>query len=138
MKRDEVACIILYDKDKKVLLQHRTEDTDRLPGYWAFFGGMVEENETPKEAAMREVYEELNFISKNPEFVMKHEFEMWGKEIMKNVFIELCKSKRGLKLKEGQGWGWYDIEDTKKLKMIFHDRKVLERIKKVFTKKKIG
>ena len=137
MNRDEVACIILYDKDKKVLLQHRTEDTNRLPGYWAFFGGMVEENETLKEAAIREVYEELNFISKNPEFVMKHEFEMLGKKIMKNVFIEFCRNKEALELKEGQEWGWYKIDDTKKLKMIFHDREVLRCIKKVLTKKRI-
>lgn len=130
MKLKEVACIILYDSDKKVLLQHRTEDTKRLPGYWAFFGGSIKKGETPKEAAAREVYEELNFIAKDPKLIMRQKFTLLREKMIKNVFIELCEDTSSLELKEGQGWGWFPVDDTKTLKMIFHDREVLEIIKK--------
>ena len=131
MKLKEVANIILYDSDKKVLLQHRTLDTVILPGYWAFFGGSIEKGESPKEAAIREAYEELNFNAKNPRLIIRFKIKLLGKGIIDNVFIELCKDKSSLKLNEGQGWGWYDIKETKKLKMIPHDRKVLEKIDKI-------
>lgn len=131
MKLKEVVCIILYDINKKVLLQHRTKDTKILPDYWAFFGGSVEDSETPKEAAIREAYEELNFAAKNPKLVIRQGFKLFEKKRIKNVFIELCNDKSPLKLKEGQGWGWYAINDTRALKMVFHDREVLETINKV-------
>jgi mutator protein MutT len=131
MKIKEVACIILYDSNKKVLLQHRTKDTKILPDYWAFFGGSVKDNETPKEAAIREVYEELNFTAKDPKLIMRQGFELFGKNQIKNVFIELCKDKSSLKLKEGQDWGWFSIDETINLQMIFHDREVLEKISKL-------
>ena len=35
-------------------------------GYWSIFGGAIEENETPKECASRELYEESE-IKSNPE-----------------------------------------------------------------------
>ncbi|MFC1686780.1 NUDIX domain-containing protein [Nanoarchaeota archaeon] len=133
-KLKEVACTILYDKDKKVLLQHRTKYTKRLPCYWAFFGGSVNKGETPNEAAKREAFEELNFISRNPKLVLQQKFTLLEKNYMKNVFIERCEDKSNLKLQEGQDWGWYDIEDTKKLKMIFHDREALQHIKEILNR----
>jgi 8-oxo-dGTP pyrophosphatase MutT (NUDIX family) len=131
MRLKEVSNIILYDSDKKVLLQQRTWDTAVLPGYWAFFGGSVENNESPKEAAVREAYEELSFNAKNLEFVVRFKIKLLGKELINNVFSELCTDKSPLKLNEGQDWGWYAINETKKLKMIPHDRKVLEKIDKI-------
>ena len=131
MKLKEVSNIILYDSDKKVLLQHRTLDTAILPGYWAFFGGSIEKGENPEEAAIREAHEELNYNAKNLKLIIRLKIKLLGKELINNVFIELCKDKSSLKLNEGQGWGWYTIDETKKLKMIPHDRKVLEKIDKI-------
>ena len=129
MKLKQVACIILYDKDKKVLLQHRTKYTKRLPDHWAFFGGSVKKGETPKEAAIREVKEELDFVSKNPKLVMRQEYELNGERKIKNVFVEQCDGKDSLNLHEGQGLGWYDIDETEDLKMISHEREALYYIR---------
>ena len=134
MRLKEVSNIILYDSDKKVLLQKRTLDTAVLPGYWAFFGGSIEDNESPREAAIREAYEELNFNAKNPKLIIRFKIKLLGKELIDHVFIELCTDKSSLKLNEGQDWGWYAIDETKKLKMIPHDRKVLEKIDKIISK----
>ncbi|MDP2708681.1 MAG: NUDIX domain-containing protein [bacterium] len=57
-----VALIILFDQDKKILLQHRAEDAKRLPGYWGFFGGGIDQGETPEQAVRRETMEVLKYI----------------------------------------------------------------------------
>ena len=60
MRRD-VSLIILYNKDKRMLLQHRAKDAPRAPDFWAFFGGGIDEGETPEEALVRESMEELHW-----------------------------------------------------------------------------
>jgi len=123
-----VALIILYDTEKKLLLQHRDEGIKILPGYWALFGGEIEAGETPEEAVKRECYEELGFILKTPKLVMEQKYNSHGFEGTKNVFIEECLDKSKLALHEGQSMDWFNIEETKKLKIVDHDRKVLEKI----------
>ena len=55
----KVSTLMLYDKDSKVLLQHRSKNAKRLPNYWGAFGGGIEEGETPEEALRRELLEEI-------------------------------------------------------------------------------
>jgi len=51
-----IACasIIIYDEERGVLLQKRTDN-----GKWCYHGGSVEPNETVAEAAKRELFEEV-------------------------------------------------------------------------------
>ena len=105
-----VAIIILYDQDKKILLQHRAEDAERLPGYWAFFGGGIEAGETPERAVKRETLEELNYTLKNPRLIMKQDF--------------LSKDETNEK-----NFGWFHLSEINKLKIIDHDIEVLKYIK---------
>ena len=50
--------VVLYT-GRKVLLQKRDHQPERYPGYLALFGGQIESDESPEEAAVREVKEEL-------------------------------------------------------------------------------
>ena len=124
-----VACILLYDDKKRILLQHRAEDAERLPGYWAFFGGGIEKGETPKEAVIRESLEELSYQLENPELVVVQRFEGQCIKGLKNVFMEKYNPHKGISLNEGQNKGWFNVDDSLKLKMISHDKKVLSYIK---------
>ena len=55
-----VVGAILWTDDGRVLLQQRDDRPDlRYPGYWTLFGGQVEEDESPDQAVVRELIEEL-------------------------------------------------------------------------------
>jgi 8-oxo-dGTP diphosphatase len=54
-----VVSIALIDSNNKILISKRP-DKKHLSGFWEFPGGKVEKNETPENAIIREVKEELN------------------------------------------------------------------------------
>jgi len=58
MKRVEVAAAVILCSDGSFLLGRRPPG-GFYPGYWEFPGGKVEANETPREALVRELQEEL-------------------------------------------------------------------------------
>jgi len=125
------ANYVLYDKENRLLLQHRSDGIKILPDYWAFFGGKIDKEETPKEAAIRESQEELDYKLKNPEFVFEQDFKLEDISGHMWVYIDEFKGdKETLKLREGKGFGWYAKEETENLKMIDHDRCVIEVIEK--------
>ncbi len=55
-----IAAAILQRPDGKVLLLKRAQTHTSNPGKWCFVTGYIEDHETPLEAAIRELTEELN------------------------------------------------------------------------------
>lgn len=64
-----VDCIVLT-QDNKIILQKRGDDWDRFPGYLASFGGQIEVGETPMQALIRELNEELRAKVKESDVVL--------------------------------------------------------------------
>jgi 8-oxo-dGTP pyrophosphatase MutT (NUDIX family) len=124
----DVSLFILYTSTGHVLLQHRTHDASRLPNYWAFFGGGIEQGESPTEALEREVLEELSYQIQNPFFLMAQKVKDGEDENTKYVFIEQYQDQP-LQLGEGQAMGWFSPDETHELKMIEHDRAIVERMR---------
>ena len=54
-----VAACALVDRDGRVLLARRREGAE-MGGLWEFPGGKLDDGETPEEALVRELREELN------------------------------------------------------------------------------
>lgn len=70
----EIAAIILENNSEEILLYLRDNKPDiPFPHHWDLFGGHIEEGETPKEALIREVKEELNFDLKDFRFFRKYD-----------------------------------------------------------------
>ncbi len=61
MARTGIRAVAVIVKNNKVALIHRKKEGK---DYWVFPGGGVEEGETPEEAVIREVHEELSLASK--------------------------------------------------------------------------
>jgi 8-oxo-dGTP diphosphatase len=56
----EIAMILLFDRRNRLLIYLRDAKPDiPFPDHWDFFGGHLEEGETPEQALVREVKEEL-------------------------------------------------------------------------------
>lgn len=128
MRPRNISVLILYDSDGKILLQHRALDARSLPGYWAFFGGGIEESETSEQALVREIHEELAYDVQQPLLLLEQKFAYNGTENIKYVFVERYEEKQKLQLGEGQGLGWYFPGETKNLLMVDHDQALIERL----------
>ena len=69
-----IAAIILENDEGKFLLYLRDNKPDiPFPGHWDLIGGHIEEGETPEEALVREVKEELDLDLKEYTFYRKYE-----------------------------------------------------------------
>lgn len=67
----ELAGCILKNKQGKILLLHRSTATRQQ---WEIPGGKLEPSETPHDAAIREIKEELGIIVKIEKLVAKKDF----------------------------------------------------------------
>ncbi len=122
----EVSGYLLYDEIGKVLLMHR-DDEDR----WGFFGGKVEEGETPIVALRREAEEELGIELPKMELFHVYEQEDGRGRQKRNIFIgPLEHSVESLrkKQKEGRDLDLFTLDEVIELKMLDNDREVLKEV----------
>ena len=129
MDRSQVI-IILRDDLGRILLQLRDEKPLRYPNYWAFFGGGIEENETPKEALKREAKEELGIDDiEGFSFFKKYELKDNKGPLKEYVFIISIRvpiPKLKLELGEGRGLAFFSCEEIKKLKVPDFERPIFK------------
>jgi 8-oxo-dGTP diphosphatase len=70
----QIAAIIFENEKKEILLYLRDDKPGiPFPMHWDLIGGHVEEGETPEEALVREVKEELDIDLKEFRFFRKYE-----------------------------------------------------------------
>ncbi|NEP46851.1 MAG: NUDIX domain-containing protein [Okeania sp. SIO2H7] len=103
-----VAIAILY-RDGKFLMQLRDDIPGIIyPGCWGFFGGHIEEGETPEAAVKRELQEEIGYVPPQiSEFAMEREGN-----VIRHVFHgELTVELKDLVLGEGWDLGLVSVED---------------------------
>ncbi|MBI3589102.1 MAG: NUDIX domain-containing protein [Candidatus Liptonbacteria bacterium] len=46
-------------------LSHRSKNAKQFPDHWSFWGGKIEDGETPEQAMLREIKEELDYTPNN-------------------------------------------------------------------------
>jgi 8-oxo-dGTP diphosphatase len=127
MTTRNISVLILYNSTGQILLQHRNNDASRLPNVWAFFGGGIEQGESPTEALEREMLEELSYQVQSPYLLLAQTIRDEEDENAKYVFIEPYQDQP-LQLGEGQAMGWFSPDETHHLKMVEHDRTVVRQM----------
>ena len=103
-----IAIAILY-REGKFLMQLRDDIPGIIyPGCWGFFGGHIEEGETPEVALKRELQEEIGYV---PPQVSPFIIEREG-NVIRNIFQgELTVELEDLVLGEGWDLGLVTVED---------------------------
>lgn len=137
------SLIIVHTIDMEILLLHR-QDKD---GYWQSITGSLEENESPIEAAKRELFEEtgikyqefpiLNWQFSQEYEIYKHWRYRYPPSVSSNtehVFSVELPKKITVKIapKEHRDFKWVPIEDA--IKMVFSDTNA-QALKKLNAKK---
>ena len=86
MKQTSIAIII---KNEKVLLEKRKDTEDNYAGLYALPGGHMKEQETPEQALVREIKEELNIeITKYKKLLPVPDIDPTsGKEYIHHTFL---------------------------------------------------
>lgn len=106
MKMLLVAAVALIDPDGRVLLAQRPEGKS-LAGLWEFPGGKVEVGETPEEALIRELKEEINIDTWSsclaPLTFASHRYEDF--HLLMPLYA--CRKWEGIVMaREGQNLAW--------------------------------
>ena len=109
----QIATALLFDRNNKLLIYLRDDKPEiPFPNHWDLFGGHVEENETPEEALVRELKEELNIDVSNYKFYKQFESFAESKPNIKFVFVEKIKqAAEELTLYEGQYLKGIDLSE---------------------------
>lgn len=70
----EIAQVLLFDRNGRLLIYLRDNKPEiPFPNHWDFFGGHLEEGETPEQALVREVKEELGIELPTWQFFRRYE-----------------------------------------------------------------
>ncbi len=110
MRLKEVVVVLPYTKDKVLMQLRDFKSYIVYPGMWGFFGGAIEEGEVPKEAAMRELFEEIGY---NAEALHTIGTERFPSIIIHSFFCHLAIPVEELILNEGTDLGLFSLEEIK-------------------------
>ena len=117
MKIILVSAVALIDPDGRVLLAQRPEGKS-MAGLWEFPGGKVEAGETPEDALVRELHEELGIETWSsclaPLTFASHTYDDF--HLLMPLFA--CRKWDGIvQGKEGQKLAWVQAKDLKEYPM---------------------
>lgn len=106
MKLVLVSAVALFDKDNRILLAQRPEGKS-MAGLWEFPGGKIETGETPEDALVRELHEELGIETWNsclaPLTFASHSYDDF--HLLMPLFA--CRKWNGIVTpREGQELAW--------------------------------
>ena len=133
MEEHRCAIIIFHSKDK-ILLQDRRL-ISKHGEEWGFFGGHIEEKETPEQALKREIKEELSYEFKDYKFFKEFKLTFYDNvKIHYYAYVAPMPLLSKLKQLEGHDMKLFTIQEAKKLKMVKSDYIVLDNLENLHKK----
>ena len=125
VKRISAVAVAVIIREGRVLVGRRAADKS-YAGLWEFPGGKIEKGETPAQAAVREMMEELNcqifpkklllnVISRNQEKI----YSIYA-------YLADCPDKEIAPGAAHSNVSWAGVKELKKLKFIEHDRQIID------------
>jgi ADP-ribose pyrophosphatase YjhB (NUDIX family) len=136
-----VGALIISSKTKRILLNlrapHKTHSQQ-----WSLWGGMVENNEQPKDALLRELSEEMNFV---PDIERIYPFDIYqskDKHFKYISFVAVVEEEFIPELNsESCGYAWINLSQWPKpmhqgAKISFCNSRAEERLRMILAQHK--
>lgn len=124
MKTIRVVAAIIVENDKIFATQRGYGE---FKGGWEFPGGKIEEGETPQQALVREIQEELDTEIEVGELVERVEYDYPQFHLSMDCF--LCKIKSGkLVLKEHEDAKWLRRNELGSVEWLPADEGLVEKL----------
>ena len=114
------VAIVVFTDGKNVIVQERGA-ISKVGEKYGFWGGQIEEGETPEVAVKREIKEEMGFKLNNFSYLgsfpyeVKEECQWKGGKVNQEVFtVPISEIPKNVKISEGKGIVKMSIEEVEK------------------------
>lgn len=116
-KRNTYADVLVKDLNRNILLVQRSLSDKFKPGKWWIPGGHVEKNETPTQAAIRELKEETGVKASIVKFLEKKSLPNDG---VSHRFLVAVGSSQNVKLQKEElhDFAWVSIDNAKDYQLV--------------------
>ena len=125
MKTIKVVAAVIKDGDR---IFATARGYGEYKGWWEFPGGKIEDGETPQQALVREIREELSVDIEVGDKIMTVEYDYPKFHLSMDVFWSGIKSGI-IKLNEAEDARWLSLDETAEVKWLLADREVVERVR---------
>jgi mutator protein MutT len=115
----DIVKIVFINKFHEFLLQQHSEE-QQYPGQWSFFGGKIEAGETPEQAIVREIDEELSYELSFFTTLKETQDRTWFMGYMEKELDQLI-------LAEGADFGFFTYEEAMNLPLTESTKAVLQQ-----------
>ncbi|MEE6045257.1 NUDIX hydrolase, partial [Avibacterium paragallinarum] len=116
-KQNSYADVLVKDLDRNILLVQRSLSDKFKPGKWWIPGGHIEENETPAQAAIRELKEETGIKASTVEFLEQKKLPSGGES---HRFLLVVDASQNVKLQKEElhDFAWVSIGDAQSYQLV--------------------
>ena len=126
MKQIEVVAAIIYDTDGRIFATQR--GYGEWEGWWEFPGGKMEVGESPEEALLREIWEELETRIVIERLVTTVEWDYPKFHLKMHCYW--CHVESGsLILKEHEAARWLAKDELESVKWLPADLQILDKLR---------
>ena len=126
MKHIDVVAAIIHDSDGRIFATQR--GYGEWEGWWEFPGGKMEAGESPEEALLREIWEELETRIVIERLVTTVDYDYPKFHLTMHCYW--CRVESGLlTLKEHEAARWLAADEMESVKWLPADLQIIEMLK---------
>lgn len=125
----KTICVVAAAIKKEDKIFATARGYGEFKGWWEFPGGKIEKGETPQQALVREIKEELTAVIRVGDLIKRIEYDYPTFHLSMDCFWAEIESGE-LVLKEAETAKWLSISDIDSVKWLPADLELVEEIKR--------